>query len=273
MHKRSITKFLPGFEPLEEKRTLSAGASTSPLVNLRGGPRALASRSAETPGAVGEVARDRALLDRQGNPIRGGDGGPLARGRHTVSPKIVISNHGYAVYRITNPNQFNDRLIPPFSHVSVQARKPVPGQVYNVLYVAVRNGTAQTFDASSGFKVRFPGSRHSFPILTGDQQWKPGEELVFYVLTKEFYPVPNVVSSGYEFDLGGIYSVAIPGPSGIFLGIKYNPATFDRTLDWIVTSSPGVPGGAEGIKFGLPDTAIYELLSARTDRSDWGGYF
>ena len=98
---------------------------------------------------------------------------------------------GYLVYRITNPNRFNNKLIPPFSQVLVQSRQPVPGQVYNVLYVAVRNGTAQTFDASSGFTVKFPGQPASFPILTGSEQWKPGQEFVFYVLTKKYYPLPS----------------------------------------------------------------------------------
>ena len=110
----------------------------------------------------------------------------------------------------------------------------MPGQVYNVLYVVVRNGTVHTFDASSGFRVRFPGQHNSVPILTGSEQWKPGQEFVFYVLTKKYYPVPNVVSSSFEFDLGGARSVAIPGPSGIFLRLKYNPATFARILDSIV---------------------------------------
>ncbi len=190
----------------------------------------------------------------------------------TVSTDLVISNHGYAVYRITNPNPYNDRLVPPFPHVNVQVRPPVPGQVYNVLYVAVRNGTAQTFNATDGLTVKFPGSPHVLPILTGNQVWKPGEEFIFYVLTKKYYPVPNVVSSGFEFNLDGIYSAAIPGPSGIFLRVTYNPATFDRVLDYIVTRGPG-PEGGKGIFFGLPDTALYEVLSAKTDRPDWGGYF
>jgi hypothetical protein len=235
MRERPITKFRPGVERMEAKQLPSASASTTVLVK--------------------------------------GNSGPSPNAQHVITPKIVISNHGYAVYRITNPNRFNNHLIPPFSHVLVQSRQPVPGQAYNVLYVAVRNGTAQTFDASSGLRVRFPGSKHSFPILTGSEQWKPGQEFVFYVLTKKYYPVPNVVSSGFEFNLGGVYSAAIPGPSGIFLRVRYNPATFDRTLDWIVTQSPGVPGGAKGIRLGMPDTAIYELLSARTNRPDWGGYF
>jgi hypothetical protein len=64
----------------------------------------------------------------------------------------------------------------------------------------------------------------------------------------------------------------IPGPSGIFLRLKYNPATFARTLDWIVAFGPGAEGGA-GAKLGLPDTAINMLVSAKTQRIDFAGHF
>jgi hypothetical protein len=271
MRKRRVTKVRPHLEPLEEKRSLSVGASAEPLANLNAAANSIAPRSDApqlgTPAHAIAAARHRLVAARHHRqaPNAAGDGS-------TISARGPIANHGFAVYRITNPNRFNNKLIPPFGHVLVQSRQPVPGQVYNVLYVVVRNGTAQTFDAASGFSVKFPGSTQKFPILTGSQQWKPGEEEVFYVLTKKYYPVPNVVSSGFEFNLGGIYSAAIPGPSGIFLRLKYNPARFDRMLDWIVAFGPGSEGGS-GVKYGLPDTAIYELLSAKTNRPDWGGYF
>jgi hypothetical protein len=181
-------------------------------------------------------------------------------------------DHGYLVYRRTNPNPFNNTLIPPFPQVLVQKPQPVPGQVYNVLYIVVRNGTAKTFDASSGFRVMFPGSPFTFPILTGSQQWQPGQQFVFYVLTKKYYPIQNPVTQGFVFDLGGARSVGIPGPSGIFLRLKYNPATFARTLNSIVAFGPGAEGGS-GVRTGLADTAIYEFLSAKTRRIDFGGYF
>ncbi len=87
--------------------------------------------------------------------------------------------------------------------------------------------------------MRFPGNPTFFPILTGNEQWKPGQEFVFYVLTKKYYPMPSQVTSGFQFILGGASSIAIPGPSGIFLRLKYNPATFDRTLDSIVAFGQG----------------------------------
>ena len=179
---------------------------------------------------------------------------------------------GYLVYRITNPTPYNDTLIPPFNQVLVQSRQPVPGEVYNVLQVSVRNGTAKTFDASSGFTVRFPGQKAAFPILTGSELWKPGQVYVFYVLTKEYYPLPSQVHSGFEFNLGGARSVGIPGPSGIFLRVQYNPATFAHTLDSIVAYGPGAEGGA-GVKYGLPVTSINAFVSAKTRRLDFAGYF
>jgi hypothetical protein len=221
---------------LELKRPLSAGTSAAPLAGLSNDAPAPVLRPAE------------------------------------ISFSAVKPNFGYLVYRITNPNRFNDHLTPPFSHVLVQTAQPVPGRVYNVLYIVVRNGTARTFDASSGFMVRFPGQPHAFPILTGDEQWRPGQEFVFYVLTEKYYPFRNPVTDGFEFDLGGARSVAIPGPSGIFLRLPYHPSNFAKNLDWIVAFGPGAEGG-KGVKYGLPDTALYEFLSAKTDRMDFGGYF
>ena len=49
-----------------------------------------------------------------------------------------------------------------------------------MLFVAVKNGTAQTFTASNDFTVRLPGYTgshrvvdHAFPVLTGNEVWKP----------------------------------------------------------------------------------------------------
>jgi hypothetical protein len=176
----------------------------------------------------------------------------------------------FLAYRITNPNMFNNKLIPPFQQVYVASRQPVPGQVYNVLFISVRNGTARTFTASNGFQVRLPGGK-SFPILTGSQQWQPGQIFVFYVLTKKYYPLAQI-PGGFQFNLGGASSTLVPGPSGIFLRLTYKPATFARTLNIIVAYGQGNQGG-KGVKFGLPNTSINEFVSARTRRRDFGGHF
>ena len=132
-----------------------------------------------------------------------------------------VGTYGYLAFRVTNtPWQTPYKLVPPFQQVLVQSRQPVPGQVYNVNTVTVKNGTSQTFTASNGFTVRMtnqPRSFRGFPILTGNEQWKPGQILVFYVLIKKYYPV-SFVAGGFQLDLGGRSSTLVPGPSGIFLG-------------------------------------------------------
>ena len=82
----------------------------------------------------------------------------------------------------------------------------------------------------------------------------------------------NQVTGGFQFKLGGAVSTAIPGPSGIFLRIKYNPATINKILDYVVTKGPGAEGG-KGIFTGIADTAIYAFVSATEKRNDFGGYF
>ena len=265
MQERPTTKYLPGLERLENKQLLSTSHAARSL-----GKTALASTSAALRGdgapsgpvAVGDLAGNQSSPDAQ-------SGSQSSLALLLAEPKPTT---GYLVYRITNPNRFNNKLVPPFAQVLVQTAQPVPGQVYNVLSVVVRNGTAQTFNASSGFAVKLPQDPTSFPILTGNQEWKPGEEIVFYTLTKKYYPLPSQVHSGFEFDLGGARSVAIPGPSAIFLRLTYEPSTFARTLDSIVAFGPGAQGG-KGVKFGLPVTNINEFVSAKTRRNDFGGYF
>ena len=255
MKERPIHRFRPGLESLEAKRPLSAGATAHLVTSEAGsGTPATPAESSAAPAAS--------------------EDGQSATANATVSAKATEKkpNFGYLLYRITNPTPYNNKLTPPFTQVYVASKQPVPGQTYNVLFVSVRNGTAKTFDASSDFMVRLPNGDGAFPILTGDQQWKPGQVFVFYILSKKYYPLPSQVHSGFEFDLGGARSVAIPGPSGIFLRVKYNPATFAKTLNWIVAFGPGNQGG-KGAKFGLPNTSINEFVSAKTNRNDFGGYF
>jgi len=255
-------KFRPGLDQFEERQLLSAGSLTTHAVNTKDGSRALALRSADTSGAhgaAGDIATDHA--------------GPRAHDdRRRPAP---VAAHGYLAFRVTNtPWQTPYKLVPPFQQVLVQGRQPVPGQVYNVTDVTVKNGTSQTLTAGNDFTVRMtnqPRSFGGFPILTGNEQWKPGQILVFYVLTKKYYPV-SFVAGGFQFDLGGRSSTAIPGPAGIFLRLKYDPATFARTLNWIVAYGQGNEVG-KGAKLGLPNTSINEIVDARTHRMDFAGHF
>ena len=144
---------------------------------------------------------------------------------HLETPSLPTS---FLAFRITNtPWQTPVNLVPPFQQVLVQNRQPVPGQTYNILYVVVKNGTSQTFTASNGFTVRVNNQPRSqmLPILTGTQVWKPNQWIVFYVLSKQYYPV-SPVAGGFELFLGGRRSTLVPGPSGIFLRIKYDPSRF-----------------------------------------------
>ena len=118
MHRRSDAKYFPSLERLEAKQLLSAG------------PR-------RPPSRARRLWRPTGAIHQPAPPKRGA----------ALQPK---PNVGYLVYRITNPNRHNKTLMPPSAQVLVQSQQPIPGQIYNVLYVVVRNGTAKTFDASSG---------------------------------------------------------------------------------------------------------------------------
>jgi hypothetical protein len=248
MQRRRLPRFRPGLERLDAKQLLSASPLTSHVAHREVDAKASALHSAATPeghGAAAELARERSA--------------PPTR---------------FLAFRVTNTNYpLTVHLIPPFQQVLVQSRPPVPGQVYNVLQVAVKNGTGQTFDASRGFTVRLTNQSkaHAYPILTGNEQWKPDQWIVFYVLTKKYYPL-SPVAGGFQLNLGGASSTLVPGPSGIFLRLKYDPATFARTLDWIVAYGQGAQTG-NGPPLGLPDTAINSLVSAKTNREDFAGHF
>jgi hypothetical protein len=172
----------------------------------------------------------------------------------------VASAPGYTLFRITNPEPHAVVLKPPFQQLLVQTRLPVPGQVYNLLSVAVMNGTRQTFDAGSGFTVKATGQSRPLPVLTGTEEWRPGQFMVFYVVSKKYTPLRPIVGAGFEFDLDGSTGTAIPGPSGIFLRIKYNPATISKIVNYAVAYGPG----SKGHQVGLPDTQIWEFVSAKT---------
>jgi hypothetical protein len=258
MRQRRVMKFYPGLERFEERQLLSAGAIAHHAMNPSHGLRALVDHSAETSGTHADKATSKG---RQ----RGPGGGTLGA--------------GYFAYRITNPTYREVNLKPPFQQVLVQNAKPVPGHTYNVLFIAVKNGTGKTFTASDGFTIRIPGnsgnhpvSQKGFPVLTGNQEWQPNQWMVFYVLSKKYYPLSPQVGASFQLQAGGRSSTMVAGPSGIFLRLKYNPATFASTLNWIVAYSQGAQMG-NGSALGMPDTAINILVSAGTSRIDFAGHF
>ncbi len=263
MRQRRIMRFHPGLERFEEKQLLSAGAVSTHAMTSSHGSRTLAVPSAAT-------SADHGAVGASTDSGRSGSAHQHRRGTAGI---------GYLAYRITAPTYRIVHLIPPFQQVLVQHLQPVPGKTYNVLFVVVRNGTGKTFTASDGLTVRVPGNsgnhaviQKGFPVLTGNQVWKPNTWIVFYTLGKQYYPLSPQVAAGFQLQAGGRSSTMVPGPSGIFLRLKYDPATFARTLNWIVAFGQGAQLGA-GSKLGMPDTAINVLVSAGTNRLDFAGHF
>jgi hypothetical protein len=245
-----------GFDLLEQKRLLSASASAEHVLNQKAGTAASALRTSSSPATLTAQTDHSVEL---GQPARPRTGPTL--------PKIPTAFLGH---RITNPTGHPVNLKPAAVQVMVQAIPPVPGQVYNVLYVAVKNATAQTFTAENDFQVWLPGGK-KFPLLTGNEVWKPKTWIYAYVLTKKYYPLRQI-PGGFMFDLGGRITTLVPGPSAIFLRLKYNPATFARTLDWIVTLGQGSQLGL-GPPTGIATTSINQIVAGRTLKIDFGGHF
>jgi hypothetical protein len=249
MRRRPILTFRPDLERFEERELLSAGPLGHHAVRVPPGPFAPERQSAAASGSKGPH-----------------------HGRGTAGI-------GYLAYRITNPTIHSTDLKPPFLHVLVQEAQPVPGKTYNVLYVVIRNQTAKTFTAADGLTVRVPGftgtkrvTGNSFPVLTGDEVWKPGQWAIFYIVGHEYYPMSPQVAAGFQLQAGGRSSTIVPGPSGIILRLKYEPSGFLRALDNNVLAGQGAQGGV-GPPLGISDTAINRLVSAGSNRIDFAGHF
>ena len=137
-------------------------------------------------------------------------------------------------------------LTPPFGHVLVQTQQPVPGQVYNILYISVRNGDrADVRREQTASTVRLPDQTPaSYPILTGDQDWKPGRRIRLLRPDQEVLPAAIQIHSGFEFNLADARSVAIPGPVGDLPAAQVQPR--DVRPGRSTTSSVGPGPGAQG---------------------------
>lgn len=258
MRQRGSMKYRPDLERFEAKLLLSAGGSS------RATPLAHTAAAAHAAAAASDVGTSSAHAS------------PSAKQK---GPGGGTAGAGYFAYRITNPTYRLVHLKPPFLNVAVQAVKPVPGKTYNILFVVVRNGTGQTFTASDGITVRVPGksgtrqeATPSFPLLTGNETWAPNQWVVLYILGRHYYPLSAQVAAGFQIQAGGRSSTMVPGPSGIFLRLKYDPATFAKTLDSIVAYGQGAQMG-NGSALGMPDTDLNVLVSAGSSRIDFAGHF
>lgn len=248
MSERPTKRYRPGLEQLERKLALSNGPSMSLIASLRAA-RALLRHEAVAArrlGGLGAVRTDWEGLPDPAAPV------------HALPSPV----RGLVLSRITNPrNPASVALTPPFrKQVRVQSIDPVPGQEYNVIFVSVFNGTRRTFTADDGLAARLstqaPG--HSYPILSGDERWEPGQTIIVYALTKQSFTeaLAPPESAGFVFNLAPRAIVAIPGPSGFFRGVVFKPDTFPRVLDAIVAHGPG----SRGRHLGLPDTALWQIV-------------
>jgi hypothetical protein len=164
--------------------------------------------------------------------------------------------HKYKFFRITQPNPINANPLPPFEHVFVQTPQPQPGTVYDVFSIGVRNGTPQTFTSADSLYVKLSNEKQWFPVLTGAQTWKPGQEIIFYTLTHRFYPVPNTVTNGFEFEVNGSFGTFLGGPSATFQKITYTtPERLGKALDYILIRG----SGSYRHRLGLPVTNLYQF--------------
>lgn len=262
-----IVRFRPGIESLEAKQLMSAGHPAAPHVRARleREVRLLPQREAAGENEGGVIHRavptDRAvraaLLHHRREGMRAGAG-------FQHQPRAPVK--GITVDRITNPTPVNTFFVPPFKQIRVQSNEPVPGQQYNVLFLSLFNRTGRTFTANDKLAVRLTMQdwRHSYPLLKGNEQWKPRETIIVYLLTKKSYTglLAPPVSAGFSFNFTDPRVVAIPGPSGFFQRITYNPATFPRVLSTILLSGPG----ARGLHLGMPVTNIWEAVP--TNKAD-----
>ena len=121
-------------------------------------------------------------------------------------------------------------LVPPFGQYLAASSRPVPGAVYNLSFLTVRNGTSRAFDWRSGFSVDIVGQGGFQPFLPKGYLWNPGGVIVFYTLTADRFP------GSFTFDFNGSIQER---PNNIDYNIQYSPTTFPGTLDAIAARSLG----------------------------------
>ena len=129
MRRRPTVKFHPALEQFEAKQLMSAGTLAGQTSTATMHTQSVAANSDKSPAAL---------------------------------------PHRFLGFRVTNtPFKTQYKLQPPFLQVLAQGTQPVPGQTYNVLQIAVMNGTAQTFTASNNFSVSLTGNPQVFPDSHG----------------------------------------------------------------------------------------------------------
>ena len=228
MRNAPVKKCLPGIERLEAKQLLSAAPAWRP----------------------GQATRFR--LPRRPTLRRQAQ-------QNTVSPDGKKPGFGYLLFRITNPNTYNKTLRPPFNQVLVQTQQPVPGQVYNILFVVGEEWHGTNLQCEQWFLCEDPSISCDLPILTGNEQWKSGQQIVFYIMTKKYYPLPStrfMTDSSSTWPARGRsefrdHRESISGSNTI---LPHSPTRS------IISSALVKAQGGGGVRFGMPRHFINEFL-------------
>jgi hypothetical protein len=219
---------------LEEKRLPStmAGPTSAPAVHVRS--------AHETPTELARMAQEwRPSVHRKPPHVAAGNGTGVGVGVNNGNRGGGGFGGGAGFHQSAltlGPD--SGVLAPPFGLVMVESSALLPGAVYNMALVTVRNGTSQTLTAESGLSFEVTGTSAAQPFPTGTYLWKPGQVLILISLTEDTFP-PD-----FTFNLQG---TSVEAPANLYYGIQYDPVT----LPSIVTSLvPTVVGGR------------YELMTA-----------
>ena len=188
-------------------------------------------------------------------------GGPVSESQFTLS-RLFCRLPAYQSHTGVN-------LRPPFQQVlDASPTKPVPGQVYNVLYAQCQERDCATFD-SERQTARVRLQRTAVPLRrvisdpAGNEQWKPQAiALRSTFCTTKYYP--GKPDGGRRISCSasppGSWTL-VPGPSAIF---AQDPVRSSERSPGRLTGSSrygqGAQLGPRSAKLGMPDTAIKEFV-------------
>jgi hypothetical protein len=226
--RRPTMRLRPAPERLEEKRLPStvAGPTSVPAVHVRA--------AHETPAELARMAQEwRPSVHRRPTHVAAGNGSGVGVGVSNGNGGGGGFGGGAGIHKSAlSLGPDSGVLAPPYGLVMVESSALVPGAVYNMALVTVRNGTSQTLTAASGlsFQVTGTSAAESFPV--GSYQWEPGQLLILISLTEDTFP-PD-----FTFDLQG---TSVEAPANIYYGIQYDPVTLPSIVTSIVSTN--VVGG------------------------------
>jgi hypothetical protein len=231
--RRPTTRLRPAPERLEEKSLLStvAGVTPSPAVHVHS--------THERPTEQARLAREwRPHVHRTPAPVAAPNGSGAGAGISNVGGNGGRgsgngSGWGAGLHTPTltlGPD--SGLLAPPFGLVMVESSALLPGAVYNMALVTVRNGTSRTLTAQSGLSYEVTGTSAAQPFPVGTYRWEPGQLLILISLTEDTFP-PD-----FTFNLQG---TSVEAPANLYYGVQYDPITLPSIVTSIVSTQ--VVGG------------------------------